>query len=340
MADKPPGKPAASSRDPRLVYRPIVPTTPIATTSTSTPPTAGGTPLVPAGYVYPERGERGPRQVGGKSGRSSSEDEEQKPSKRLDTASTPSPSDPEEGGGEEMASTSATSATEESGSESSTSSADTTPSRSTSYVELENLANVGKAAATNTQEKDTSAAAGSIGAAADGRRPHSRRRQRTPSSPQLRQKYHRRGGEGQHWQFRPMTPPTDTPPCRNARSDTGRGASIADARQSPHRRRGRDRATPKRPPHARTALIAGKKCHQQRRRLYTDNSPKSHRSRMAVNQEGTPGDNRGRSWLLGRLHQHSQNSSHFKFNHCRKGSHAARQGAPPLLPHQPSLTLL
>ncbi|KAJ0169958.1 hypothetical protein K1T71_014564 [Dendrolimus kikuchii] len=130
MADKPPGKSAVSSRDPRLVYRPIE-------TSTTTPPTAGGTPLVPAGTLTPERGERGPRQVGGKSRRSSSEEEEQKPRKRLDTANTPSPSDPEEGGREKIASTCATSGTEGSDSESSTSSADTTPSRSTSYVEPE-----------------------------------------------------------------------------------------------------------------------------------------------------------------------------------------------------------
>ncbi|KAJ0169948.1 hypothetical protein K1T71_014554 [Dendrolimus kikuchii] len=159
MADKPPGKSAVSSRDPRLVYRPIG-------TGTTTPPNAGGTPLVPAGVLSPERGERGPRQVGGKSRRSSSEEEEQKPRKRLDTADTPSPSDPEEGGGEEMASTSATSGTEETGSESSTSSADTTPSRSTSCVELESLANAGNAVATKSGSKDTSTAAGSAGAEA------------------------------------------------------------------------------------------------------------------------------------------------------------------------------
>ncbi|KAJ0169951.1 hypothetical protein K1T71_014557 [Dendrolimus kikuchii] len=159
MADKPPGKSAVSSRDPRLVYRPIE-------TGTTTPPTAGGTPLVPAGVLSPERGERGPRQVGGKSRRSSSEEEEQKPRKRLDTASTPSPSDPEEGGGEEMASTSATSGSDRSDSESSSTSTDTTPSRSTSYVELESLANAGKAAATKPGSKDTSTAAGSNGATA------------------------------------------------------------------------------------------------------------------------------------------------------------------------------
>ncbi|KAJ0169946.1 hypothetical protein K1T71_014552 [Dendrolimus kikuchii] len=65
-----------------------------------------------------------------------------------------------------MASTSATSGTERSDSESSTTSTDTTPSRSTSYVELESLANAGKAAATNRVNKDATTAAGSNGAAA------------------------------------------------------------------------------------------------------------------------------------------------------------------------------
>ncbi|KAJ0181696.1 hypothetical protein K1T71_002418 [Dendrolimus kikuchii] len=158
---EPPRKPVASSRDPRLAYRPI--TTATATTSHTkpTPPTSGGAPLDPTGYDYLTREEWTPRQAGAKSRRSPSEDESE-PHKRQDLAKTPSPLRPEEGGGEEMASSSATTSSEDSSSESADS---TPPSRSTSYVELESLC----AATAATPEHHKTAAAECSGSAAAGR---------------------------------------------------------------------------------------------------------------------------------------------------------------------------